>query len=389
MAGIASPLLALPAITASFGGSAWTSVAVGQSIGGALAVVAELGWGLTGPQKVARLGNGQRRKFLAVSLLTKSIMFVPLAVIAGLAGHFLVTDFRLETTFVAIATLLAALNSVWYFVGIGSVSRILVTDAIPKIICVTASAVAIFSGASFWVYPLVGLMLPSIYTIVTVIRLENVRMHHFRGMTWRRILLVIRSQSLAMSGRALSALYISLPVTLVSIAAPSSVNIFAAVERLQRMYLQIMTAVPNAMQNWVGGEVNPMNRRNKSVKAVYFNAVFGIVAAGLFCVTAPTASDLIFSGTATISYDLSLLSGFLILTVCISRATGSLTLVAAGRIGVITYSALAGAVIGIPGILIGSSLLGVHGALLAELAAELTVLLVQIFFIRSLFRPPR
>ena len=55
--GIASPYLALPALTQAFGADGWASVAVGQSIGLAVSVPVELGWGLVGPQPRLTLGG--------------------------------------------------------------------------------------------------------------------------------------------------------------------------------------------------------------------------------------------------------------------------------------------------------------------------------------------
>ena len=84
-----SPLLALPAITAHFGGSAWAAIAVGQSLGGTAGVIVELGWGLSGSQRVARMSPRNRANAFGVSLVAKAIVGVPVigAAVAGGASR--------------------------------------------------------------------------------------------------------------------------------------------------------------------------------------------------------------------------------------------------------------------------------------------------------------
>ena len=48
-----TPLIAIPAITSTAGARGWEAYALGLSIGSAACVIIELGWPLTGPQRVA------------------------------------------------------------------------------------------------------------------------------------------------------------------------------------------------------------------------------------------------------------------------------------------------------------------------------------------------
>jgi hypothetical protein len=65
-----------------------------------------------------------------------------------------------------------------------------------------------------------------------------------------------------------------------------------------------------------------------------------------------------------------------------SRATGGLALVALQRVDAIALSATVGAIVGVPAILLGAWGLGALGAVLGEIAAESSVLVVQLHALR-------
>ncbi|WP_230671379.1 hypothetical protein [Rathayibacter sp. Leaf248] len=252
------------------------------------------------------------------------------------------------------------------------------TDAIPRVIAVVVASLLMLSGLGLWVYGAVALILPGVAAPLLGLQRTGVRFADFQRLSVGRLARTVRSQLAALSGRALSAVYIALPVALVSIVAPGAVSVFAAAERLQRMYLTVLIAVPNLMQSWVGGASTADERLARARRGILLNAGFGLVAGGIFTAIAPFASSLIFSGVATIPWQVAALCGAMIFVVCTSRATGNLALVALRRIDVIAYSALAGTIVGVPSILGFSSLLGPAGAVLGELLAEATVLAVQL-----------
>jgi hypothetical protein len=114
--------------------------------------------------------------------------------------------------------------------------------------------------------------------------------------------------------------------------------------------------------------------------------MLGIVAGLLFTLLLPTVSHFVFTDTIRIPYEMGAISGLLISMVCTSRASGSLALVALRRIKTIMFSALAGAAIGIPAILIGARFFGATGALWGEVLSEIVVLAIQFFAFRGVAR---
>lgn len=384
MLSIASPLLAIPAITSQYGAAGWSAVAVGQSVGASVAVILELGWGLTGPQRVARQSRRNRQRTLAISIWTKLAVVTPLVALASSVSFGLSNEFRWEASAVAAGATAYGLNSNWYFIGIGSSVKLLLCDAVPRLFFVTLSAVLIFAGGELALYPLVGILLPIVISAFLVVRTEELQVSHFRGLTSRRLARVLSSQGTALGGRALSAIYMSLPIALVSLAAPGAVAVFSAIERLQRIYLQVLAAAPNIMQKWVGQSVGSRRKYRRAKKSVFYSATLGVVAGLGFTVVAPTMANIIFASTVTIPVEYAALSGILIFVVSVSRASGSIALVAFGRIQTVFVSAVAGAAVGVPSILLGAKLLGPPGALIGEVLAEVVVLGIQLRQMRKI-----
>lgn len=384
---VVTPLLTLPAITSRHGAAAWASIAVAQSLGSACSVVVELGWFLSGSQRVARQHTRNRRRTYVLALLTRSLVAVPMATIAATATWFLVGEHRWVAVGVAVAVTLGTLNTLWYFVGVGTPSRIIVTDSLPRVLPVVVAAVLVLGGVGLWVYP-VALLLPAVACPLIGLAVVGVTRADFRGWTFRRVLLAIRAQSSALAGVALSAAYIALPVTLVGIVAPGSVAVFAAAERLQRMTLSVLAAVPNALQGWVGRASSPELRLWRAQRAVLANAAVGALAGAVFTVAAPTLADLVFSGVAPVTTELAAFCAVMIVVVSTSRATGGVMLVALRRVHVIAVSALVGGVVGVPAILVAASVLGPAGGLLGEICAEVAVVTVQLVGIRRATRRP-
>lgn len=382
---VVTPLLTLPAITSRYGAAAWAAIAVAQSLGSACSVVVELGWFLSGSQRVARQSPANRRRTYVLALLTRSVVAVPMLVVAGTATFLIVQDHQWIAALVAVAVTLGTLNTLWYFVGAGTPSRIILTDSLPRIVPVIVAAVLILAGVGLWVYP-VALLLPALACPLLGMVVVGVRRADFRGWTARRIVLAIRAQSSALASVALSAAYIALPVTLVGVVAPGGVAVFAAAERLQRMVLSVLAAVPNALQGWVGRAPDAALRRTRARRAVIVNACVGIVAGAAFTVAAPFLSDFVFSGVAPVSSELAAICALMIVIVSTSRATGGIMLVALRRVHVIAVSALTGGIVGVPAILLLGALLGPPGGLLGEVAAELAVLTVQLLGIRGAAR---
>lgn len=377
MLSIVSPLLAIPAVTLAFGAPGWSAVAIGQSVGAASAVVVELGWGLTGTQRVARQSRPAARRLLALSMSTKLVVLIPLLIFSAITAYLLSNQHKETALLTAVGTALAGLSSVWYYIGRGQLNRIFLLDAIPRLLAIVLASTFIIAGGPLWIYPVIGLILPQTISLIMVWRIEQLKFKLLTGLGARRTWRLLRLQGNALAARSLSAMYIALPVAIVSIVSPQSVPLFAAIERLQRMTLQVLAAVPNMMQKWVGQVPTAPARYARVKKSLIYNFFFAFGASTVYVALAPLAMDIIFSDIVQLPLELSLLSGLLVFVVCISRSTGNIALVAFKKIETIKWSALFGAVLGLASLVILASGFGTKGALIAEVMAEMLVLAIQ------------
>jgi O-antigen/teichoic acid export membrane protein len=161
---------------------------------------------------------------------------------------------------------------------------------------------------------------------------------------------------------------------------------FAAAERLMRMALTILQAVPNVLQNWLGSAGSPVERRHRVIQAIALNTAVGVASGIGFTLLTPWFSTLLFTGTVQVEWQLAALASVVLALVCVSRATGPLALVRYGRVRAITASAVAAAAIGVPAICLLSSVAGAAGAMGGEILAEATAICVQVAALSAAIR---
>jgi hypothetical protein len=377
MVGAATPLLSIPAITFMFGSQGWASVAVGLSLGGGVAVLVELGWGLTGPQLAARTAPMNRPKLFVLALTTRSLVFLACLPILVLVPFIPGAQYTLVAVIATLSAAAVGLSPNWYFLGTLQPGKILLVDSFPRVAAVIASSIALLLGAPLWVSPASALLVSIGAPLLAWLSVRRIP-HESSRVAIAEIWPTIRAQGKALSGRAISALYIALPTVLVAFVAPGSVALFSAAERLMRMALQVIQSVPNSLQGWLGSVAEAHVRRDRIVGAVIINIVLGLVAGTVFAVLAPWVSHVIFTGSVRVTLALAITGGLVILVSCASRATGGLGLVNLDRVGWIAISAMAGAAVGVTCILVLGHFFQAEGALLGELLAETTVLAVQL-----------
>lgn len=375
--GIVSPLLALPALTREHGSEAWADIALGQSLGMAFAVIAELGWGLDGPQRVSRVNVVRAGQYAALAGLTRFVVWVPSAAIAG-AFAWLLTPYDSHlSAMAAVSASASALSFSWFFIGRGIPRAIIVSETVPKLLGAISATILLVMGSPAIYYPIVAILVPSLLASVIGSILAGCSWASLKNFSWRRRIKIIRCSGAAVVARLSSAAYITIPTTLVGIVSPSSVALFASTDRLARMALSILAAIPNFLQGWVGKSQTPHLKATRVRSAIIGNVVVGVVAGSVFSLFVPYVSQFTFSGTTNITGELAWMSGCLIAIVCTSRATGNIALVASRKVRLIALSSFVGAIVGLPMVGILARHFGPAGGVAGILTAELCVLTVQ------------
>jgi O-antigen/teichoic acid export membrane protein len=367
----AAPLAVIPAVTSIYGASGWAAVAVGLSVGVATAVVAELGWGIVGPQRVARGIRPPGDLFAtAASKLVATAILLPVATAVTLA---VVDEHRPAAALVSVGVALGALSPTWYFIGLGRPLLVLLAETVPRVLVSLASAVAIAAGAPLEVYG-AGMVLAAVVTFGVAPRLGGARLPGAGD--FRAVPAVVRSRLVLVVGRGVTTTYKSLAVALLGTVSPGSVAGFAAVDRPLRMGLQVVSAIPDRLQTWVGVPSAELAHR-RSLISLGLNAGLGLVVGIVFAVSMPAVAVVLFTGAVPVSPDLAVAGGVLIAVICASRGAG-LALVSSGRHAHTTTSSIGSAVVGVPGILVLGAHHGALGAVWALVLAETVGLVVQL-----------
>jgi hypothetical protein len=383
-----TPLLALPAISHAAGTNGWGAVAVGQSTGLAAYTVVLLGWGLNGPQTVSVMGEQDAQSALALSFITRLQAWMVLSLLIGPIAAIVSPHFPLVAALTAAGTAATGLSCSWWFIGRGRPLTILFTETIVELLGVLIAAGLLLAKATLLVYPLVGCLLPALlaagfglWRARALGAISRVRQPH--------VVAALRSQAAALAGVGVTGIYQALLVTFVAIASPAALPTYAACERMLRMGLGVLVAVPNAMQRWVGRSESIAIRARRVLTAIRYMALIGLAAGILFALAAPLLADLLFDGKVHIPELTAVLAGAAVALMATALATGSVALVAVREFHTITRGALAGALVGIPTIMLGAHYLGSTGAYGGELLAEITIITVQGLKLRAHFGPAR
>jgi O-antigen/teichoic acid export membrane protein len=377
--GAVAPLVAIPAISSQFGAATWGSVAIAQSLGAAAAVVAELGWGVVGPQRVAQLPSSRRWVVYRAALSSKMVATLVLAPIAGLAAFLIAPASPVDMAVLAIATAFGALSPTWFFIGSGQPVRVLLTESVPRVALNAAAALALVLGAPLWVYCWAMIFLPFLTLAAAGFILGPKYIPS--GRDFRKARAVIRAQRVVAIGRAISVVYTALPIAIVGVVAPAVVPVFAASDKLMRMALSILSGVPSRLQSWIGGAQNKEERSARSRRSLSYNVMLGLISGTGFAVLAPFVSSVLFVGEIQVPFAVSIASGALLFCICASRGLG-LSLVASRRANSITGAISWAAGVGVVAIVPLTLMFGAPGAVLGLLAAEVTGAAVQILVLR-------
>lgn len=372
--GAVVPLVALPAITAQYGASAFASIAIAQSLGGAAAVICELGWNVVGPQQVARLPELSRRDLYRSALATRLVALALGLPVAALLTVVIARNDIWTAVLVTTAMTFGALSTSWFAIGANRPATILLADGLPKLLLYSSAALLISLGFPLVTFGVAAVLAAVLAPVAGALLLRlplRPRARDFAG-----VLAVIRAQLVITGGRGISVVYTSLPIALVGVLNPAAVPVFAAVERLVRMGLLALAAVPSRLQSWVGSPTDAELRRDRSRKSLAINALLGLIAGVGFALIAPPVASFVFSSTITIPLELSAMGGVLIFVICCSRGYG-LALVATDRANSIAVSSGIAALTGVPLLLILAPIAGAFGALVSEVAAESAGLLTQ------------
>ena len=127
-------LILLPLISSQQGPAGWSALVLGQSIGAFVSVIAGLAWPVIGGQLVASAPTPtQRERIFRLSLSTRSLSLGACLALAAPLCLLLERTFPVASMLFMAGIALNALSAAWYYAGVGTPSRLIWNEGIPRL----------------------------------------------------------------------------------------------------------------------------------------------------------------------------------------------------------------------------------------------------------------
>lgn len=384
LASLASFIL-LPIIARVGGTPAWNSLAVGQAVGSISAIVIALGWPLTGPSAVASAREeGVRRRHYAVSFVTRSFMFVCAVPLLALALMFTSGAGQFWIAFLmASAQAAAGLTPAWYCIATGHAGRIAKYDVIPRMVATLGVIPLLFATGEIYLYPLALLVLGLAGTLW--FNKDHSNRQDYRGLTPGAVLKEIWRLRAGAGITVAAGAYASTPILVVQFAASAAgLAAFVSAEKFYRIGQLATAALGNSLQGWVSEfGTDHRHRRKFSLMAL---AGLGFAGWLMLALLGPWASGLLFGSERAADFLTCFWFGLSFLLVCVTTSTGGHWLIPAKRMRTVFASTIAGAVVGLPAMIILAHLMGGQGGALGLAIGEVAVTIIQLRAILGILR---
>ncbi len=357
-------LAAISTMVGVAGPVAWGSIALGQAVGLVGSVVVGYGWNRSGPAKVARAGASVRRQEYVDSVRVKFALLGPTAMVAALIASALMVEGRQYAAVGAAVATLSGLSGIWYFVGLARSYEYVFLEAIPRALGTVIGIVLMQSGLSVYVGlasigagTLVGLTIVSIWVYWSTAR-AGAKPLPRRKLT--ELLALERAGVLSSVG---AAVYVAVPIGIVSVVAPAAQPTFALADRLFRQFLAAIRPFVSVIQGWIPRAPDERARITRARAAIAVTCAFAAVLGLGNAVFAAELLHWLGDGQITMTYITVLLTAVLIALNTLDGVLGNAVLPALGKLGLAVRATTISAVVGLPLVALGAIHFGAPGAL--------------------------
>ncbi|WP_194764688.1 lipopolysaccharide biosynthesis protein [Microbacterium sp. UFMG61] len=359
-------VVSIPVLIGQLGDTTWARLAVLQSIAQFLAVVVGFGWGATGPSTVASLAVAERKGFFATSLLARLVILVPVLAAGTFIAALLVGVDPLVAALVSLTAVAPAAAAGWYFIGTNRPVALFLFDALPAILGQAAALVGVLIAPSLLMYAsctaafaVLGLLASCLFVAT---RSADGPWKIDRTQSLRGLL---RDQLPGFTATFTTSLLTTLPVVIVQVIVPASaLPLFVLADRLSRYAGLVLAPILQAIQSWVP-EAGREHITSRGRIAMLVACGIGAVGAIGMITCAPWVSPLLSQGAIAIPLLIAVVMGFGFAGEAISQVTGLAVLVTIGRSRELALSAGVATGSALLGVLVGTLLFGVPGALVA------------------------
>ena len=297
---VVTPLIAIPIIVRLYGSGAWTAVAIGQSVGALGGLLVGLSWPQLGPLEVARADAGERSQIVADSTGSRLLMLAALAVPLAVTGAVLSPPgARIVAALCAVAAAGAGLTAGWYYVGIGAPGRLVLNEAVVRVLATIGACGAMLLGAGLIVYPLALLGAVAVSLLLNM-RGAGTALYRHRWWYWAGVVDDWRRHRSTVVARVVQGVYSSGSTALVAAVSPVAATPFAVLDRVTKSAVNGAVSFPQALTSWVAGH----NRQHaiRRVKAgLVIDSAFCLALALVVWSVLPIAVTYLLAGAYTVT----------------------------------------------------------------------------------------
>ncbi|MFI7589556.1 hypothetical protein ACIB24_21020 [Spongisporangium articulatum] len=368
---ILSPLLVTPLVAAKFGAGGWSSVAVGQSVGGAASVVMALSWPTIGAHLIASEPDpGRRRHIYQESFVTRAVAFAVVGPLAFLAAWLVSPAHPVNAGATALGITLNGFTCAWYFVGVSSVRGLVINESVLRLACSVAIAGLLFAGADLWVF---GWVTVASWVISIGLNHRTIAGREPPLRPTRALLrTTLAAQGFGTVARTVYGMYYLGTAGLVALVAPGAVAVYAVFDRIIVIGLNGLFALPQAVAGWISsGGPAAVTARARRVTAV--GAGLALLALPVAYFAFPLVIHLLYAGEATWTTAQQFVASVLFAAAFLNRGLVLTLLVPQGRESAVYTGYVLSAVLGVPLLLGLAVAFGATGALAAVALVDITL----------------
>ncbi|MBX3116188.1 MAG: polysaccharide biosynthesis protein [Cryobacterium sp.] len=374
-----TPFFFLPILARLSGAETWLSIALGQSVGGFLALFVGLGYNTVGPTMVALAKADEKPEILRSSILPRFLFFIPCAAVAvAISAAIAPAGHAVEASLMSLAMTLTGLSSAWYMIGLGRAGLIIAYEILPRIGATVIAALALVMFRQAIWYPV--LLAAAAIIGATWFLLRTVDARRLLQRTAGSIRGTVAYNFSAMATELVAGAYNSLAVTFVTLTAsvPQAAN-YVSGDKLYRIGQYSTSALGNALQGWVVEE-DRRHFASRARRALLMHGALGVLGLILFSCLGPWLSGLLFGELVSIDRMASIGFGVATLGIAMGTALGRVILIGLGARREFLTCVIIGASVGVPSILLLAVWFGAAGGAWGLALGELASVSSQAVF---------
>lgn len=341
-------LVSLPTVVKHLGTEAWTSIALGQAIGGFAGVATGFGFDVFGPTAIAASRDG-RRQYFADSLVARALALVGVSSITIPISIALGGEYALVTAITVFGACVGALGAGWVLIGADRPIWFALFDAGPRLVATASGLTAVALGASATTYALIGVAgsLAAVGAgIVAVTRLDASPVSAGRAV--RSAMSTMRSQTGAVAVGGAAALYTAAPVVIVSAVAPGGLATYAVVDKLVRFTTAGLNVIVQMYQGWVPAPDDDATFAKRARFALRSNALIAVTVGVAFLPGAYFGARALTLGAIEPGLGIVVPLAIALGLISMSQVLGLVLLPILGRRRTVVLSTVAAATVGVP-----------------------------------------